>query len=183
MKQVRLNPRKHGGENNREWVQSGRAQAPQRRFSIALLLLLLSLLTLPFVLLSRLPGLRDKPALRGCIGITLVFCTTGIAHFVVTDKLATMIPPVFPAPRAIIYLTGLIEIGAGLAVLFKRTRRAAGWFLVVFLAMLLPFNIYAAVNHLPLAGHELGWVYLIVRVPVQGFLAWWCWRFACRGAF
>lgn len=136
---------------------------------------------LPWVVLRSVPRLRERGRLLGCIGIALVFCTTGVAHFVVTDALATMIPPFLPWARGLIYFTGMLEIGAGLAVLHPSTRRGAGWFLVVFLALLLPFNIYAAMKHLPLAGHEDGWRYLVVRIPVQGVLMGWCWWFAARG--
>ncbi|MBX3359493.1 MAG: hypothetical protein KF745_13820 [Phycisphaeraceae bacterium] len=148
-------------------------------------LIILALLTLPYILLAPVPALRRDPARRACIGLSLVFCFTGVGHFITPDAMSDMIPPLGPLASpttrlAIIYLTGPIEIAAGLATLPARARTAAGLFLIALLIGFLPFNIYAAINHIPLGGHAWGPAYLLIRIPLQAILIAWCWWFAAR---
>jgi uncharacterized membrane protein len=145
-------------------------------------LLMLALLALPWLILRPIPGLRERPSLRGSLGMTLVFLFTGVGHFIVTDQMAKMIPPVIPYRREVILASGVVEILVGLALVPRRTRMAAGWLSIAMLAALLPFNVYAALERIPFGGHEWGPVYLLVRVPVQIALAVWCWWFAIRQA-
>ena len=146
------------------------------------LLVMLGLLVLPFVVLAAVPGLRARPQLRGCIGIACVFAFTGLGHFIMPKQMALMIPPFVPFAVAIIYVTGVIEVVAGLLVLPERTRRWAGWFLIAMLVGLLPFNVWSAIERVPFGGHEMGPKYLLVRVPVQLVLMAWCYWFAARRA-
>jgi uncharacterized membrane protein len=146
------------------------------------LLVMLGLLMLPYVLLAVVPGLRDRPHLRGCFGIALLFTFTGLGHFLIPQRMAEMIPPMFPYRVAIIYVTGVIEIAAGWLVLPERTRRVTGWLLILMLAGLLPFNIYSAIERVPMGGHEIGPKYLLIRIPVQLVIMAWCYWFAIRHA-
>jgi uncharacterized membrane protein len=50
----------------------------------------------------------------------------------------------------------------------------------VFLALALPANIHAALQRVPMGAHALGPVYLLARVPLQVFIAWWAYRFGVR---
>jgi uncharacterized membrane protein len=144
------------------------------------LLVMLGLLMLPYAVLAPIPGFRGRPALRGCVGIALMFGFTGVGHFLVPGEMARMIPPFVPWRMEIIYVTGVVEIVAGALTLARRTRRQAGWFLLLMLAGLLPFNIWSAVERVPFGGHAQGPVYLWVRVPVQLVIAAWVWWFAAR---
>jgi len=110
--------------------------------------------------------------------LTAVFCFTGIGHFVVPGPMSQMIPPFVPYRIEIIYLTGVIEIMAGLLLLPSATRRRAGGLILLMLVLFLPINIYAAIERIPFGGHEWGPAYLWIRVPLQVVLAVWCVRFA-----
>ena len=112
-------------------------------------LIMLGLLLLPYVLLQPIPALRIKASLRGCLGLTLVFGFTGVGHFLTPEPMAEMIPPVVPYRLEMIYVSGVIEILAGLALLPPATRAAAGWFVIALLVALLPLNVYAAVERVP----------------------------------
>jgi uncharacterized membrane protein len=144
-------------------------------------LIMLALLVLPYLLLQPLPALRRRPTLRGCIGLALVFVFTGVGHFLTPGPMALMIPPIVPYRQEMIYLSGVVEILAALALLPAATRRAAGWFIIALLIMLLPINVYAAMERVPIGGHAWGPVYLLIRVPLQAILVAWCYRFAVRG--
>lgn len=141
-------------------------------------LIILVLLISPYYLLQLVPAARGWAAFRGCVGLAAVFCFTGVGHFVTPVAMSEMIPPFVPFRLEQIYVTGVIEILAGLALIPSRTRRGAGWFLLGMLVLLLPFNVYAAFQRLPFGGYEWGPIYLWIRVPLQFVLGGWCYVFA-----
>src|SRR5262245_60213741 len=104
-------------------------------------LIMLALLVAPYLMLGVFAPLRPRRSLRGCIGLALMFCFTGVGHFLAPGPMAAMIPPVVPFRLEIIYVSGVIEILAGLALLHPGTRVSAGWFVIIMLAALLPSNI------------------------------------------
>ena len=118
--------------------------------------------------------------LLGCIGIALVFGFTGVGHFILTEPMAEMLPPWVPLRIPLVYVTGVLEIAAAVAVLIPRLRMVVGWGLIVMLILFLPVNVYAALNRIEMGGHEWGPIYLLVRVPVQCILIGWTWWFAVR---
>ena len=147
----------------------------------AIMLALLAEPYLALTVLGRLFGreVLDRPT-RGCLGLALVFLFTGVGHFIQTEPMAAMMPPWTPAATALIYITGVIEILAAVAVVAPKTRQVVGWGLVAMLVCFLPVNIYAAVNRVGMGGHLWGPVYLLIRVPLQLLLIWWVWRFAIQ---
>jgi uncharacterized membrane protein len=151
---------------------------------MTLLAVIVGLMILPFVcskLFNMLTGsTRANVHYAGLLGVTLLFCFTGFGHFYVTNTMAGMMPPWIPARVPLVYITGVIEFAAALALLVPTWRVRTGWFLIVLLALFLPVNIYAALMRIPIAGHEWGPLYLLIRVPFQAFLAWWIWYFAVR---
>lgn len=142
--------------------------------------ILLGLLTLPLLMAVLLRRSERSRLIAGVLGLTLVFLFTGVGHFVRTEAMAQMIPPIVPARHLLIYLTGVVEICAGVALLLPTFRRATGWFLMTLLVCLLPFNIYAAWQQVPMGGHEWGPAYLLIRIPLQVLLFAWTYWFAVR---
>jgi uncharacterized membrane protein len=147
-------------------------------------LIMLLLLVAPYVVLGAAGMMRGREVFdastRGCLGLTLVFLFTGAGHFAQTEAMAEMLPPWVPARIPLVYVTGVIELAAAIAVLIPRLRRLTGWALAAMLVGFLPVNIYAAVNRVGMGGHVWGPVYLLIRVPLQLILLWWVWRFAVR---
>ena len=147
-------------------------------------LLLLALLTGPWLLTqlwNSLPvGSRINKDRAGLFGVTLLFAFTGVGHFILTRPMAQMLPEAVPFRVELVYATGVLEILLALAVLLPNYRRAVGWLLLAMLAAFLPVNVYAAVNHIGPGGHQWGPIYLLIRIPLQGFLAYWVWRFAAK---
>lgn len=108
--------------------------------------------------------------------MALFYVAAGVAHFVVPDAYEQMIPPIFPAKTAIVFLSGVAEIALGLALLWPRSRRAAAFGVIALLVVVFPANVYVALHDIPLFGAEHGaglgnWV----RLPVQGLLIAWAW--------
>lgn len=117
----------------------------------------------------------------GAIGMGLAFLMFGAGHFVATEPMMLLFPEWVPLKREIVWVTGVMELVAGVALFLSKYRKAAGWAVIAMLVCFLPANIYGALAQVPVAGHEGGWSYLAIRIPLQAFLIWWAWRFAAKG--
>ncbi|MGQ0627134.1 MAG: DoxX family protein [Phycisphaerales bacterium] len=149
------------------------------------LLILLAIVALPALVAAGVRRWAGMPAdLPACgrVGIAVLFGLAGIAHFVAPEPFVSLFPTWVSAAWPglalwLVYFTGVCECAGAAGVLVPRWRRAAGWSLVVFLLCVLPANIAGAINRVDVAGHGLGPVMLLVRIPLQGALmAWvyWC---------
>ena len=111
--------------------------------------------------------------LAGRIAAAVMFVFTGVSHFIFPDEMAEMVPPIFPAPKFWVYLTGVAEILGGIGLLVPRVSRLAAWCLAAFLVAIFPANVYAAINEVGMGGHREGLEYLWLRAPLQAtFLVW-----------
>ncbi|MGY2130795.1 DoxX family protein [Hymenobacter sp. HD11105] len=106
--------------------------------------------------------------------LALLLVAAGTLHFIAPGPYLRIMPPYLPAPLMLVYLSGLAEIGLGLGLLFRRTRRWAAWGTVALLIAVFPANVYMAqandsLFHLPT------WV-VWARLPLQLVLIAWAWR-------
>lgn len=100
------------------------------------------------------------------------FVLAGINHFVMPGFYAQIVPPGFPSPKTLVIVSGLAEMAAGLGLMIRNTRRAAGWGLLALLVAVFPANIYMAID--PEGFGISPWI-LWVRLPMQGLFAYWVW--------
>ncbi|MEN6455397.1 MAG: hypothetical protein ABFD10_14165 [Prolixibacteraceae bacterium] len=101
---------------------------------------------------------------------------TAIGHFVFTTGMAMMLPDFVPYKTETVYLTGIIEIAAAIGLLIPRFRVITAWLLITFFLLVLPANIYAAVNRVNYQRAAIegpGPAYLWFRVPLQLFFIIW----------
>jgi uncharacterized membrane protein len=109
--------------------------------------------------------------------MALAMIGVGIIHFANPEPFVRIVPPVLPAPLALVYFTGACEIAGGLGLLWSRTRWLAAMGLVVFYVAVFPANINMAVNHLQMdpvhpAPEWVAWA----RLPFQALfigVAYW----------
>ena len=146
-------------------------------------IIMLVLMTAPYLIVrtfSRVTG-RDADV-RGAaaIGAGILFIFTGVGHFIQTGPMAQMLPPRVPERTLLVRLTGILEFAIAVGFLVPRTRRFAGWAAAAVLVLFFPANIYAAVNRVPMGGHEWGPVYLLVRAPLQAIVLLWVYWFTIR---
>ena len=141
------------------------------------IVIILALLLLPYWAL--MPVHVAEPV-RGRIGIMLVFAFTGLGHFIKTRSMSQMLPPWTPMRIPLIYFTGIFELLAAVAIFIPPISEAAGIALCAFLVLILPSNIYAAIQRVDFGGHGMGPKYLIVRIPLQLFLLGWVYWFTIR---
>lgn len=128
------------------------------------------------------PGTR-APAAKRVLRYVLsaVMVGVGLLHFVADDIFVQIVPPAFPAPYALVWISGVIEVALGIALLFPRTRRAAGFALVALYVAVFPANIYMALANVQLRGlpawaDQPSVTALWMRLPFQlVFIAWALW--------
>jgi uncharacterized membrane protein len=105
------------------------------------------------------------------------YVVAGVLHFVVPELYVQIIPPVFPAALALVYLSGLAEIAVGIGLLVPRTRRHAAWATVALLVAIFPANVYMATHGVVIKGLPGGGdpsnVVRWGRLPVQAVLILW----------
>ena len=110
------------------------------------------------------------------IAMCAMLCFTAIAHFVFTKGMTMMIPSQIPFRTQLIYITGLIEIILGIGLLISGFEIYAAWGVNVFLIIILPANIYAALNKIDYQKGNFdgnGISYLWFRIPLQLFFITW----------
>jgi uncharacterized membrane protein len=124
------------------------------------------------------PLARWKRPLRYVMSAAYVLA--GVTHFLAPKAFARVVPPGLPKPRALVYLSGLAEVGFGLGVAFDRTRRGSAWGLMALLGAVFPANVYMATDGVAaeLAPDRLSGVARAAawaRLPLQGVLLLWAW--------
>jgi len=147
---------------------------------------MLGLLIGPYLILTAVTrvwgAIKIEPHLRGRISLAIVFVFTGLGHFIMTEPMTQMLPPWVPMRMPIIYITGVVELAAAAGLLVPRLCRLTGIYLIAFLILVLPANIYAAINRVEMGGHSMGPPYLFIRIPLQLILIIWTYWFAVRKA-
>jgi uncharacterized membrane protein len=112
-----------------------------------------------------------------------LYVAAGTLHFVVTRVYAGIMPDYLPAHRELVLLSGAAEIAGGLGVMLPRryltVRRAAAWGLVVLLVAVMPANVWMVQHPERYPGVPV-WA-MWVRLPLQGVLIWWAWRYTRVG--
>jgi len=110
--------------------------------------------------------------------LAVMFIFTATAHFnKMKHDLARMIPPYFPQPLLIVYITGVLELAGAAGLLLPQFRRLAGTCLIALLVGMFVANLNAAQKGVALRGKPA--TPLSLRVPMQVFfiaLLWWSTR-------
>jgi len=113
-----------------------------------------------------------------------LYVVAGVLHFVAPELYVQIIPPMLPAPLALVYLSGVAEIAVGIGVLIPRTRRYAAWATIALLVAIFPANVYMATSMVVVDGIGGGdpsaaarWA----RLPLQGVLILWAYWYTDSG--
>jgi len=102
-------------------------------------------------------GSRSRPDRNGsgrvrrarnaaCLLLAALFLAGGIAHFVLTDAFAAIVPPPVPLKREIVLLTGAMELAFAAALLVPQWRPVTGVLLAAYMLAVLPANVFMATN-------------------------------------
>jgi uncharacterized membrane protein len=109
---------------------------------------------------------------------SLGFVTAGVLHFLIPDSYAGIVPDYLPAHRALVFVSGALEIAGGVGLEVPRTRAAAGKGLAALLVLVFPANLDMALHA---DRHSVPPALLWARLPLQGVLIWWVLRAAGLG--
>lgn len=139
-------------------------------------LIILVTIFLLAVVIIRIIKKKWQLNLAGRITMSVLLLFTAAAHFIYPEGMALMLPGFIPYKAAVIYLTGIIEILAATGLLIPRYQKLTSWLLILFLVLILPANIHAAIHQVNLktaTNDGRGLNYLWFRIPLQLlFIAW-----------
>ena len=100
------------------------------------------------------------------VALALMFLFTASAHFTrMREDLVRMVPPSFPKPEALVFVTGILEVAGAIGLLVPATRRIAAIGLAMLLLAMFPANVSAARRGLTLRGKPV--TPLALRLPIQ----------------
>lgn len=109
----------------------------------------------------------------GLAVVLLWFLIGGVLHFVATDTEMRIVPPWVPFARAVVLATGALELLGAAALLWRRSRRLAGWGLFLLTIAVTPAHFYMLQQ--PQLFEVPYWA-LIARLPLQvallALIAW-----------
>jgi len=119
----------------------------------------------------------------GNLAMCIMLCFTAIGHVIYAKGMTMMLPDFIPFKLAIVYITGIMEVIFGILLLGPKYRRMTGIAIIIFFILILPANIYEAVNYVNLETatyNGVGPIYLWFRIPLQLFLIGWVYFFSVR---
>lgn len=114
---------------------------------------------------------QNKRTLRGVLAVCML--VVGTLHFVESEPFIRIVPDFLPAPAALVYISGVIEIFLGIGLLIPATRRLSAWGLVALFVAVYPANLNMAFNHIHIDGIPDGWWFQAIRLPFQFVLIAW----------
>jgi uncharacterized membrane protein len=139
------------------------------------LIVLLSTFAIALFVLKLTKGAFEY-ALSGRIAMAAMLLFTAIGHFAFTKGMAAMLPDFIPAKTEVVILTGVLEIFLSIGLLLPNYRHTIAWVLIIFLILILPANIKAAIENINYQTGESngeGLNYLWFRIPLQVFFLLW----------
>jgi uncharacterized membrane protein len=105
--------------------------------------------------------------------MALFYIVGGVNHFANTPFYLQMMPPYLPWPLPLVYLSGIIEMGLGVALLIPRISRLAAWGVIALLVAIYPANLFMWTSHMAINGKVIPTGFHIGRLIGQVLLIWW----------
>jgi uncharacterized membrane protein len=96
-----------------------------------------------------------------------------VLHMTAVNALVAITPDWVPFPRALVLVTGWLELAGAVGLLLPQTRRAAGIALALYILAVWPANIHQALAHIVVPPIPDSWWYHGPRLALQPVLAWW----------
>ncbi|WP_226065128.1 DoxX family protein [Kaistella polysaccharea] len=145
---------------------------------------LLSIIAVTFVLSLGITKIIEGNwnfLFSGNLALAVFIIFTGLAHFKYQKGMALMIPDIFPVKMFLVYLTGILEIAAGIGLLFPAWRVTTAILLIIFLILVFFANINSSRKNVNLfkgdfSGPGMDYLYK-ERLPMQIILIVWTWFF------
>lgn len=126
------------------------------------------------------------PLGRDGLGLAGIFATSGVLHLVRPQVFEGIIPRALPAPRTLVYASGVAELLCAAGLLYPPTRRFAGPASAALLVAVFPANIQMSADVGKLAerkrtaGTRAAFVGTLARLPLQWPMIRTAWRVGGR---
>lgn len=104
-----------------------------------------------------------------------VLIIAGILHFVIPNFYLKIMPAYLPAPKLLVFLSGIAEIISGLLLLFPQTQNWGAFFTIALLIAVFPANIEMSRKYF--VKKKKGFWWTILRLPFQIVLIWWAFKY------
>ena len=114
---------------------------------------------------------NNKTTFKGILAVCMV--VAGVLHFAQSEPFIRIVPDFLPAPGALVYISGVVEILLGVGLLVPATQRLSAWGLVALFIAVYPANLNMAFNHIHIEGIPDGWWFQAIRLPFQFVLIAW----------
>ena len=108
--------------------------------------------------------------------MSIMYIFIGIRHFTDPQYFLDIVPPQLPFKLFFVYLSGLIEIVGGSAILVPKIRKVGAYLLIFLLVSVFPANIYLYVSETPQSLLGISETDALIRMPFQApliLLAYW----------
>jgi uncharacterized membrane protein len=117
--------------------------------------------------------LHLKLALKYLLGVA--FALAGANHFWHTPFYLSMMPPYLPWHLFLVYLSGVLESAAGIALLIPGCARFAAWSIIAIAIGVFPANLHMALHteFFPQFSATALWI----RLPLQAVIIAWAYWF------
>ncbi len=99
--------------------------------------------------------------------MSFMYVFIGIKHFTDPQYFLDIVPPQLPSKLFLVYLTGLIEVVGGVAILAPKTRKVGAYLLIFLLVSVFPANIYLYVSETPQSLLGISETDALIRMPFQ----------------
>ena len=112
---------------------------------------------------------------RLVLGVFLLIA--GVGHFIAREEFTAQVPPWMPAPDAVVYVSGVVELVLGIALIVSRRRLPiVGWIVAIFFVVIFPGNIWQYVEGRDAFGldSDAARAIRLIFQPVLVVWALWC---------
>lgn len=108
--------------------------------------------------------------------LALLFIVSGIFHFKKPKMYLKIMPPYLPFPKALVVISGIAELTAGIGLFLFNSQRIAAWAIIGMLIAFLPVHIHMLTDIKASMGLPK-WV-LTARIPLQLVFIYWAFQYA-----
>ena len=105
--------------------------------------------------------------------IPIMLIIAGLMHFVKPKAYIRIMPRYLPNHKLLVYASGIVEIGLGLALCITSLKTIAVYGIIAMLTIFLLVHFYMLSGEKESAGIPK-WI-LILRIPLQFGLMYWAW--------
>jgi uncharacterized membrane protein len=104
-----------------------------------------------------------------------IYLLAGLNHFRAPRLYTRIMPPLFPAPRALNYLSGAAEVFLAIGLCIPALTHIAAWGIITLLIAVFPANVYMLTSKK--AGLGVPQWLLWLRLPLQAVLVYWAYLY------